>query len=126
MLHYLFGARLFDAPHHPIVYVGFGVFFFVLQLFICFKIRRRQWTKLIPAFILLTEWPDVVNAYRYEVTYKPGIWDSSPYLAGVPFSVYLALVGASSIGLLCAWLVYGGILLGKRIYRVRSAQNDTE
>ena len=124
MLHYFFGAWIFDARHHPIVYVGFGVFFFVLQLFLCFKIRRRQWTKWIPAFFLLTEWPDVAAAYVHEVTYTPGIFYDSPYFAEVPFSVYLALVGASSIGLLCAWFVYGAVLLGKRIYRARSIQEN--
>ena len=124
MLHYLFGVWILDAPHHSVVYAGFGIFFFVLQLFLCLKIRRRQWTKLIPAFLLLTEWPDVAAAYVHEVTYAPGIFYDSPYFAEVPFSVYLALVGASSIGLLYAWLVYGGILRGKGIYRARSVQEN--
>ena len=86
------------------------IFFFLLQLLLCFLVSRRRFLKLIPAIFLLTEWVDIAIFYF--------AFDASVRGHGGETSAALSrLVGMSCTAVLCAWIVYGLFYAGKTAWR---------
>lgn len=84
------------------------IFFFAVQLLLCFLVSRRRFLKLVPLIFLLTEWVDIGIFYFS--------FDISSLYEGVASESLSHLIGASSMAVLCAWLIYGLFRAGKKVW----------
>ena len=113
MLHFLYLKYIVEWSHLE-DYLWISVFFFALQLLLCFFIERKKWLKLIPVFLMIEELIVLIVACAQEHAHYVQNGPNTCLLFlfyGVGPSDLFLFIALSTLAIIFSWIIYGIVRL---------------